>query len=452
MLDQDGIRERRALIRRARTELGERDRAAANVEILQAQVDDEPAADTQVTTSSSVTITRVVSVSLAVSGVAALIFGFLIGNQAIGLGLLAGAIMLAGAFILILGSRRMATTQVAESPAFARLRRQIDEEEKRLSRFQTTLSELASQLDIESPDAEALIAAEDALDTAQAALAERNRLAEVLRGAEETLEQRKARRVELAASVKSIRGALESAESDWRAWLTQRSLLDSFSPENIEVLRGLVDLGRTRHADVTSMEQRIAAIRTDIQEFLDILTPLSVAHGFELLPDDHPRAAAVADDLIELHQQVSDQSRAKADAQNDLRAARKDLKERERNLKKIQQEIDDLLNAAGAQDADDFHRRADIHAERQKLKRKHRHRPRPAPAHQRPRRRAQRPAGGACSIEPADHSRRHPQSRAGTGRGQRADRSDGKRAYHHPELSRQPAQRGKLLQAPRRTP
>ena len=368
VLDQDGIRERRALIRRARTELGERDRAAANVEILQAQVDDEPAADTQVTTSSSVTITRIVSVSLAVSGVAALIFGFLIGNQAIGLGLLAGAIMLAGAFILILGSRRTATTQVAESPAFARLRRQIDEEEKRLSRFQTTLSELASQLDIESPDAEALIAAEDALDTAQAALAERNRLAEVLRGAEETLEQRKARRVELAASVKSIRGALESAEYDWRAWLTQRSLLDSFSPENIEVLRGLVDLGRTRHADVTSMEQRIAAIRTDIQEFLDILTPLSVAHGFELLPDDHPRAAAVADDLIELHQQVSDQSRAKADAQNDLRAARNGLKDREQNLKQIRQQIADLLNAAGAQDADDFHRRAEIHAERQRLK------------------------------------------------------------------------------------
>ena len=368
VLDQDGIRERRALIRRARTALGERDRAAANVENLQAQVDDEPAADTQVTTSSSVTNSRIVAVSLAVFGMAALIFGFLIGNQAIGLGLLAGAIMLAGAFVLMLGSRRTATAQVAESPAFARLRRQIAEEENRLSRFQTTFSDLASQLGVESPDAESLIAAEDTLDTAQAALAERNRLADVLRGAEATLEQRKTRRDESAASVESARSALESAESDWRAWLTQRSLLDSFSPENIEVLRGLVDLGRTHHADVTAMEKRIAAIRTDIEEFLDILMPLSAEHGFDLLPDDHPKAAAVADDLIDLHQQVSDQSRAKTAAQKDMRAARKVLEEREQNLKQIQQAIDDLLNGAGAHDADDFHRRAEIHGERQQLR------------------------------------------------------------------------------------
>ena len=116
------------------------------------------------------------------------------------------------------------------------------------------------------------------------------------------------------------------------------------------------------------MERRIAAIRTDIEEFLDIVTPLSVAHGFELLPDDYPRAAPVADDLIVLHQRVSNQSRAKADAQNDLRAARNDLKDRDQNLKQIRQQIADLLNAAGAQDADDFHRRAEIHAERQRLK------------------------------------------------------------------------------------
>ena len=230
------------------------------------------------------------------------------------------------------------------------------------------LEQASADLGIDSLDADSLIAAEESLDTEETRLTERDRLIAALRDAGGLLRQRTSHRDKSAASLESARSALESAQNDWKQWLTERSLLDAFSPENIEELRRLVDLGRTHHRNVTDMKRRIAAIRTDIEEFLDIVTPLRLAHGFELLPDDYPRAAAVADDLIELHQQVSDQSRAKADAQNDLRAARNVLKERERNLKKIQQEIDDLLNAAGAQDADDFHRRAEIHAERQRLK------------------------------------------------------------------------------------
>ena len=360
--DEDGLRKRRATIRRVRNILDDHARAETRVEDLRAQIDDEPAPESTPTAGIPA---RMYAAVIAVLGIGMIIFGAILGDSATFLGGVAGLLLIVTAVYMFV--RAGPAPQPAASPVAERVHRRVAEEEQQLAELRAQLEQASAPLGIESLDADSLIAAEESLDTEGTRLTKRDRLIAALRDAGGLLRQRTSHRDESATSLESACSALESVQNNWKQWLTERSLLDSFSPENIEELRRLVDLGRTHHRNVTDMERRIAAIRTDIEEFLDIVTPLSVAHGFELLPDDHPRAAAVADDLIELHQQVSDQSRAKADAQNDLRAARNGLKEREQNLKKIQHGIADLLNAAGAQDADDFHRRAETHAERQQL-------------------------------------------------------------------------------------
>ena len=361
--DDAGLRERRAALRRARNILDDHARAETRDEDLRAQIGDEPTSESTPTAGSPA---RMYAVGIAVLGIGMIVFGVILGDSATFLGVVAGIVLVAAAVYMFV--RAGSAPQPTATPVAERVHRRVDEAVHCLADLSAELEQASADLGIDSLDADSLIAAEESLDTEETRLTERDRLIAALRDAGGLLRQRTSHRDKSAASLESARSALESAQNDWKQWLTERSLLDAFSPENIEELRRLVDLGRTHHRNVTDMKRRIAAIRTDIEEFLDIVTPLRLAHGFELLPDDYPRAAAVADDLIELHQQVSDQSRAKADAQNDLRAARNVLKERERNLKKIQQEIDDLLNAAGAQDADDFHRRAEIHAERQRLK------------------------------------------------------------------------------------
>ena len=361
--DDAGLRERRAALRRARNILDDHARAETRVEDLRAQIDDEPTSESTPTTGS---LARMFAAALVVLGIGMIVIGAILGDSATFLGGVAGLLLVVVAVYMFV--RAGLAPQPAASPVADGVHRRIAEAEQQLADLRAQFRQESAALSIDLLDADSLIAAEESLDTEGTRLTECDRMIAALRDAGDLLRQRTSHRDESVASLESACSALESAQNDWKQWLTERSLLDSFSPENIEELRRLIDLGRTHHRNVTDMERRIAAIRTDIEEFLDILTPLSVGHGFELLPDDHPRAAAVADDLIELHQQVSDQSRAKADAQNDLRAAHNGLKEREQNLKKIQQEIDDLLNAAGAQDADDFHRRAEIHAERQRLK------------------------------------------------------------------------------------
>ena len=361
--DDDGLRERRTDLRKTRNILDDHARAKTRVEDLRAQIDDEPASESTPTTG---ILAKMSAAALAALGIGMIVFGVILGDSATFLGGVAGLLLIVVAVYTFV--RAGPALQSAASPVADGIYRRIAEAEQRLAELRAQLNQESADLGIDSLDADSLIAAEESLDTEWTRLTERDRLIAALRDAGDLLRQRTSLRDESAATFESARSALESAQNDWKQWLNERSLLDSFSTENIEELRRLVDLGHTHHRNVTDMERRIAAIRTDIEEFVDILMPLSAAHGFELLPEDHPRAAAVADDLIELHQQVSDQSRAKADAQNDLRAARNGLKGREQSLKKIQQQIDDILNAAGAHDTDDFHRRAEIHAERQRLK------------------------------------------------------------------------------------
>ena len=362
VFDETELRERRSRLRSVGITLDELDRASSRIGDLRAQLGDGGSSET---IAAANVPARVPAAAVGVLGIAILVYGATLEGSATILGVIAGLGLIATAVYLFV--RAGSAPAQTEATTSRRIHSQIAEVEQRLNELHGELEQQAVSLGLDSLDRHSLIAAEVSLETEQARLAERNRLSTVLRDADDLVRQRTSRRDESLRSLDSAREALASAQSGWTLWLEQRGLRQEFSPQNIEVLRSLIDLGRTRHADVVDMEKRIAAIHTDIEEFTDILMPVTAPHGFELDPNDHARAAAIADDLIHLHAAVTDRSRARAAAERGLDTAREELGVRERGLKENQDRIDALLSDADAQDDDDFHRRAEVYAERERL-------------------------------------------------------------------------------------
>ena len=141
-------------------------------------------------------------------------------------------------------------------------------------------------------------------------------------------------------------------------------LLSTFTPDGIQELRTLVDLARTHHRDVAEMENRIGAIQTDIDEFIGLVRPLAEAHGLTAEWGDPTGVAGVADDIIDLHREVAEASRTRADAEKELQQAEWDLEARRKVPQDVADQIAAMLQSIEAEDADDFRRRERVFGER----------------------------------------------------------------------------------------
>ncbi len=180
------------------------------------------------------------------------------------------------------------------------------------------------------------------------------------------------RRATNEASAKAVEGtktALEVAEENWRQWLAELDLQQTFSPSNIEVLEGRVDIGRNQSDEIRKMKRRIADVQDDIDRFVADVMPIAESLNMKTDPNDHLRLAHTADALIDAHAEAEKQARARETAGRDLREAEAEFASRERRLKKISDKRTSLLQVAGVDNAEEFRRRAAAFAERETLAR-----------------------------------------------------------------------------------
>ena len=182
------------------------------------------------------------------------------------------------------------------------------------------------------------------------------------------------RQEEIAAAAtdeqRSAVAALSEAQARWRGWLEERDLRDSFTPETMLEFLARVDTARSSRAVTQRMRDRVAAIQKDIDEFLDLVTPLAGRHELPLDAVDRRQMASAADELIK---RLSDAQR--------LSTQREQAKEREEEhqgrlemqdsrLQSVHLELADLLTAGGTEDPEEFRRRARQSEELLELERK----------------------------------------------------------------------------------
>ena len=160
--------------------------------------------------------------------------------------------------------------------------------------------------------------------------------------------------------VKKTSTQLEGVRGEWRQWLAERRLREEFSPDNIEVLRGLVDLGRTHHEDVVEMRRHIKTIQEDIDNYIAIAAPLASGFGVPFDRNDSNTVAAAAASLVDMYAEVDRRVRERTNAETALKNAQRHLNIRASGLKKAKQEKEDLVQSGGAANAEDFRKRAEL--------------------------------------------------------------------------------------------
>ena len=160
---------------------------------------------------------------------------------------------------------------------------------------------------------------------------------------------------------------LESLRSEWRGWLRERRLNENFTPEDLLEFLARAETARGSRTETLRMRSRVAAIKKDIDDFTDRILPLAEIHGIGLNTSDHLQIASAADALIsrlgEAQRQVSERKQVRyQEAQQ-----RRRLKQLEQRLVSATSELEGLLAAGTAADAEELRRRARLYQERQKL-------------------------------------------------------------------------------------
>ena len=362
-LDENGIRERRRRIRQSRTTLDELGRVEDRSRDLHTQIGEGPEPGAAGSTTGR---SRLLAGVLGVLGVVLLVAGlWLAAATTFGAGAILAAIGAVLATVAVFWFMRgRAEGHPTASPAAERVRGQIRQADEQLSEIRSRLQADADALGLGATDGNTLLEAEESLDTADTSLREWRELETTLAQATERVERQTQRRDDAQQAMQDAEAALEAEQHAWQAWLQQRGLLTTFLPDSIQELRTLVDLARTHHREVVDMENRIAAIQTDIDEFIAMARPLAEDHGFEAEWSDYPRVAGVADDIIDLHRDVTEAARNRADAQKELEEAQQDLEVRQKGQQEVAAQIDALLKSGESENADEFRKRDRVYQER----------------------------------------------------------------------------------------
>ncbi len=366
-IDEAQVRERQRAVREASVRLSEVGRLRRTESDLSAQLDGiEAAAAPSVRPGVSIGIAALGVISCAVLVAA----GVVLGGEALYLGIASGllsGLVLISAAAYVSSHGRFPSLAAAGSPLAVPIRSSLRRAEADIAALETALARDAETLGLEAIDEATLLGAEESLREGERVLSERGRLSEALRTAGALAERRSDRVKRLAAVAEAAGRDLEAAREAWRGWLGERGLLESYTPETAEVLRGQVELCRSKLGDVREWKRRIAKIDRDIAGYAAVVGPLAEEFGVDIESCEHRSVAAAADRLIEIFERVQAEVRDRDRARLELEDAERRLEQRSQDLGRIEAELGDLLERGGAGTTEEFRDRAAVSERRTEL-------------------------------------------------------------------------------------
>ena len=160
---------------------------------------------------------------------------------------------------------------------------------------------------------------------------------------------------------------LEDRQSEWRGWLRERGLNESFTPDALLQFLARAETARARRTETRRMRQRVSAIAMDIDQFRGQVAPLARKHGVTLDTADPIQLATAADTLIGRLEEARTQVSEREQALQQENQQRQRLEQLEQRRKLAAEDFAELLTAGGADDAEEFRRRAAQYTQRQEL-------------------------------------------------------------------------------------
>jgi uncharacterized protein YhaN len=304
-------------------------------------------------------------------GVAAIILiavSAALGQQSLFIGGIAGALLLIIAIYIYLNADRVARD--GASPGNQALVNSVGRADTEESEAEQRLREASAVLGLDLPDDVELDDVESQLGASDMALRAWESIQQQLADAIEA-RQHQERRVENTthAQVTAQKG-LEAAGMEWQTWLIDRGLTERLTPETMVDFRGQVETARVGLGEVRTMRRRIEAIEHDIDEYRELIVPLADTFGMPIGTDGRRELASAADGLIARYDVVRESVSQRDIARNEAEIIGQQLQQRGKRLEEHQEVLAQLLGAGGADDPEEFRRRAAQHAERSDLERK----------------------------------------------------------------------------------
>ena len=367
-LNAAALTQRQDVLRTSRGRLGEYERQRQSQETLHGQLNALTVAQ-ETPERNSRRISLLPIIALVLAGAVLAVAGILFGGGALIVGILCGLVLLGAA--VMLWFMRSPTPSAAPSPMARTLGQQAADAEKETETARQSLLDSAAALGLDGqPDVAALDSVEARLDASRNALdawnAARARLEDASRR-EKVQEQR------LEAVVRESEAsdaAAQEAQREWWQWLRERGLDETLTPDAMTTFIARVETARSSLSEARRMRDRVAAIEYDIQEFREQVEPPAARHGLPLPPNDHRQLARVADELIQRLEETQTAFSGRERAKEQTEETRQLLESRERRLQSAEEELAALLAVGGADDAEDFRRRARQHEERLELERR----------------------------------------------------------------------------------
>jgi uncharacterized protein YhaN len=361
-LTSDQIQALRRALRTSRTTLDDHERKKDARELLKRQLEYATRQQTEGRAKAGAASLALPILS-ALGGAVLFAVGAFMGGQGLALGAVAGLLLVAmAAYLYTL--RGAGTTGNGSAAA---LRQELQRAEAAVEESEANLAADAAPLGADIPDAGGLDDVEARLDAAERSLNTRGSLQEALKSATATVATRERRAEEASLAVTAAEEELVRVEDEWREWLRQRGLTDTFMPETMVDFRGQVDSAKVELRAVVAQRSRVAAIEKDILEYQGLVESLAERYQAGALSDDPGRTATVADGINARFERARSGVTLRDSGRKEADQAKARQEGRKRRVEEVDVQLKDLLAAGGTGDPEEFRRKAREHAERSRL-------------------------------------------------------------------------------------
>ena len=299
-------------------------------------------------------------------GLAFLVTGWMVGEEAWFVSVAAGLMILGIAAYLW----HIASSNSSSDPPLvsATLQEQLENAEKETEVALAGLIDAGKMIGLEKqPNSDLLDIEMKQLESDQTALdrwtTARNHIQEAERKKQLQSERLESAEEELSNSD----GVLETLHKEWSAWLAGHGLKNPLTPEGMATFLVQIDAVLQKSTQVKRMVNRIDDIKQDIQQFHNLVEPLALRHELCVDGEYASETGILADEILLRFEQAQNAFQQRQQAEKAVEENRRSVERTLARLKEQQKKLEDLLTAGNSKDSEMFLRKAREHEQRQEL-------------------------------------------------------------------------------------
>lgn len=327
-LSQDQINDRRSALRASRTRLDEYERKKDSHTQARYRLDSIEGQQSQ-HQGRQAPGSLLLPIILALLGAALFVAGAFLGQQALIVGAVAAAVLV-GLAVYFFARRNEG--DAASVDLAGPLRDQVNKASQEESQAEELLLEAAAVLELGLPDASTLDDVEAQLLSMDRTHSSWSALNDNLDEATKTLRRQERRVKDATEAVNGADSELGQEEKEWRKWLEERDLPETFTPETMVDFLSQVESALIELNQVKDRRHRVDAIEVDIGEYREQVEPLAKKYSISISSSDPAHLAAAADSLIDRFDQAREEVTRREQAGEQAHEAMQQHERRETRL------------------------------------------------------------------------------------------------------------------------